>query len=105
MAIAGAVRNASQHCPISVALIHSVGVSQASNVATLQVAAMDSPRWLMTRGSQSKWVRSKSRLRCGCGSENKNVPLASQASPSEYVASSPRWRGLSIDMIVLRSND
>src|SRR5258708_19146541 len=75
-------RNARQHWLISGAAIHSGGQASASSCATVQVAAIESPVSPMVSAGHFKSGRSISRVRWTCGSENSQVPPASQASPA-----------------------
>src|SRR6266436_9498175 len=50
-------------------------------------------------------VRSISRVRSTCGSENSQVPPASQASPAVQTGSCARDRGWATELIVFRSMD
>src|SRR3954469_22868086 len=71
-------RNELQHWWISGAAAHSGGASRAYNWAIVQVGDIWSPCSLTISGSQPYPCRSSSRRRCGCGSENSQVPPASQ---------------------------
>src|ERR1700752_2149645 len=63
-------RNARQHWLIRGAAIQSGGQDIASSWASEQVAAIESPLALMLSAVHLRSVRSTSRLRCSCGSEN-----------------------------------
>src|SRR6476620_5627010 len=69
-------RKARQHWLIRGAAIQSGGQDIASSCATVQVAAIESPLSLMLCAGHFKSVRSTSRRRCSCGSENSQVPPA-----------------------------
>ena len=75
-------RKARQHWSISGDAIHSGGQGNASSCATVQVAAMVRPVSLTVSAGHLKSVRSISRVRWACGSENSQVPPASHASPA-----------------------
>ena len=76
-------RNARQHWPISGARSSRPASEAASSSAIVQVAAIRRPCSSdLERPASRRLARSISRRRCGCGSENSQVPPASQASPS-----------------------
>src|ERR1700754_2991714 len=98
-------RNARQHWLISFEAIHSGGQASASSSATLQVAAIDSPASLIVSAGHLRSVRSISRRRWTCGSENSQVPPASQASPAVQTGNWSRALGCATVSIVFRSMD
>src|ERR1700752_4759535 len=63
-------RNARQHWLIRGEAIHSGGQGSASSCATVQVADIDNPASLIVSAGHFRSVRSISRLKCACGSEN-----------------------------------
>lgn len=98
-------RNARQHWPISGAASQSGGQAKPSNCATVQVAAME--RWLsvIVSAGHFRSVRSISRVRWTCGSENSQVPPASQASPAVQTGSCARVCGWATVVMVFKSMD
>src|SRR5882757_4711201 len=98
-------RNARQHWLIRGEAIHSGGQANASSCATVQVADIDSPLSPMVSAGHFRSVRSISRLRCVCGSENSQVPPASQASPAVQTGNWSREAGCATARMVFRSMD
>src|SRR5436305_3846100 len=86
-------RKARQHSPISGAASQSGGQAKPSSCATEQVAATE--RWLsvIVSAGHFRSVRSISRFKWACGSENSQVPPASQASPAVQAGSCARVCG------------
>ena len=82
---------------------HSVGQTIASSWAMVQVAAMLSPVSPMVRAGHLRSVRSTSRRRWACGSENSQVPPASQASPAVQTGNCARLRGRATSVMVFKS--
>ena len=83
-------RKARQHWSISGAAIHSGGQASASSCATVQVAAISSPARRRVSAGQPSAAEIDQPVRCGCGSENSQVPPASQASPAVQTGSCAR---------------
>src|SRR6185295_13523696 len=98
-------RNARQHWLISGAAIHSGGQASASSCATVQVADIDKLVSLTVSAGHFRAVRSISRLRWTCGSENSQVPPASQASPAVQTGNWSRVVGCATAVMVFRSMD
>src|SRR5882672_891929 len=98
-------RNARQHWLISGAAIHSGGQASASSCATVQVAAIVSPVSLAVSAGHLRSVRSISRVRWACGSENSQVPPASQASPAVQTGNCARVAGCATSLMVFKSMD
>src|SRR6267142_6969833 len=86
-------RNARQHWLISGVAIHSAGQESASSCATVQVADIDNSLSLIVSAGHFRSVRSISRVRWTCGSENSQVPPASQASPAVQTGNCARVLG------------
>src|SRR5579859_2200996 len=93
-------RKARQHWLISGAASQSGGQAIASSCAIVQVAAIDSPLALIVNAGHFSSVRSISRRKCACGSENSHVPPASQASPAAQTGNSERAFGRATAVIV-----
>ena len=70
-----------------------------------EVAAIDSPVSLIVSAGHFRSVRSISRCRWACGSENSQVPPASQASPAVQTGNWSRAVGRTTAVIVFRSMD
>ena len=85
--------SARQHWPTSGAAVQAAGSSSRSRRAKVQVAASDRPLSVTAWGVQPRPARSTRRSSAGCGSENSQVPPASQASPGRQAGSSARARG------------
>ena len=96
-------RNDRQHWLTSGAAVQCGGNVRPSSSAILQVAAMRRPCSLTCSVGQPSSAMSISREIRSCGSENNQVPPASQASPAFQAGNSARWRGLAISVMVLRS--
>ncbi|MEY9427265.1 hypothetical protein ABH975_002580 [Bradyrhizobium ottawaense] len=96
-------RKARQHWLISGAASQSDGQASPSSCATVHVAAME--RWLsvIVSAGHFRSVRSISRFRCTCGSENNHVPPASQASPAVQAGSCARVCGWATVVMVFKS--
>src|ERR1700731_3321851 len=80
-------RYARQHWLIRGAASHSGGHANASSCATVQVAAIESSVSPIVSPALLRSVRSISRFRSDWGSENSQVPPASQASPAVQTGS------------------
>src|ERR1700754_3779086 len=98
-------RKARQHWSINGEAIHSGGQGNASSCATVQVAATVRLVSLTVSAGHSKSVRSISRVRWTCGSENSQVPPASHASPAAQTGSWSRLRGRATSLMVFKSMD
>src|SRR5262249_36917695 len=96
-------RRARQHLSISGAASQSEGQARASSCATVQVAAMVKPVSPVVRAGHLRSVRAIRRLRWTCGSENSQVPPASQASPAAKAGSSLRLCGRTTSVMVFKS--
>src|SRR3954454_7766346 len=96
-------RKARQHWLISGAANQSGGQTNPSSCATVQVAAM--LKWLSVTVSAGHFrsARSMSRVRWTCGSENSQVPPASQASPGVQTGSCARVCGWATAVMVFKS--
>src|SRR5712671_1569784 len=98
-------RNARQHWLIRGAAVHSGGQARASSCATVQVAAIVSSVSPIVSAGHLKSVRSTSRVRWAWGSENSQVPPASQASPAVQTGSCARVFGCATSVMVFKSMD
>src|SRR5437868_11227343 len=98
-------RNARQHWLIRGTAIHSGGQVSPSSCATVQVAAMERPAAPTVSAGHLKSVRSISRVKWTCGSENSQVPPASQASPAVQTGNCARECGCATSLIVFKSID
>ena len=95
--------SARQHCPTSGAAIQSRGRASRSSSAMVPVADRRRPASEISAAFHPRADRSISRASAGCGSENSQVPPASQASPARQAGSSSRRAGLRTAVIVSRS--
>ncbi len=96
-------RKARQHWSMTGAASHSTGQTSPSSWAMVQVAAMVSPLCPITRAGHLRSVKSTSRRKWACGSENSQVPPASQASPAVHMGNCARFRGRATSVTVFKS--
>ena len=80
-----------------------VGNSADANVASVQVAPIRRPSAPVSSAGQPSSTRSISRVSAACGSENSQVPPASQASPERQGGRSFRHPGRLISVTVFKS--
>src|SRR5258708_29982034 len=100
--VAGKAR---QHGLTTGPLSHSGGHANASSCATVQVAAIVSSLSPIVSAGHLRSARSINRVRCDWGSENSQVPPASQASPAVQTGSCARVLGRATSLMVFRSMD
>ena len=98
-------RKARQHWLITGAASQCGGQASASSWAMVQVAAMVRPRSPMVSAGHFKSERSISRRRWTWGSENSQVPPASQASPAVQTGNWVRDCGRATEFMVFKSMD
>src|SRR6201994_486303 len=96
-------RKARQHSENTTAAFHSGGAVKRSSSATLQVAAISNPSGRMEREGHLKASRSTNVLVVTCGSENNQVPPASQACPVGHSFTASALAGRKTSVIVFRS--
>src|SRR3984893_14851831 len=96
-------RNARQHSGKSGAAFHSGVALKRSSSTTLQVAAISNPSGEMDGEGHLNDSRSMSVCVLTCGSENNQVPPASQAYPFSHFLTASASAGRSTSVIVLRS--
>src|SRR5882757_5383529 len=98
-------RNARQHSGNSGAAFHSGGPVKRSSSTILQVAAISNPSGEMDSEGHLNDSRSMSVCVATCGSENNQVPPASQAYPVSHFLTASASAGRSTSVIVFRSID